>query len=77
MFKSLIYKGSRSFAFTYPCPRKLREIMKLSAIEREMPHTIKDLWTQYHKAKSENIAESLSKTEYEGLRKKYNVQHFI
>ena len=69
MFKT-IYKQQRSFAFNYPCPRKLREIMKLSAIERELPHTIKDLWSEYHKTRTENIATSLTKTEYEGLRKK-------
>ena len=30
----------RGFSFTYPCPRKLREIMKVSAIERENPEVI-------------------------------------
>jgi ATP synthase mitochondrial F1 complex assembly factor 1 len=66
----LAYKQVRGFAFTYPCPRKLREVMKISLIERQMPHQIKDIWTEYHKPRSENIATSLSKTEYEALRKK-------
>lgn len=28
-------------AFTYPCPRKLREVMKMSLIEKEPAHQIK------------------------------------
>ena len=38
----------RNFSFAYPCPRKLREIMKMSAIEREAPETIETIWNTYH-----------------------------
>ena len=38
----------RNFSFAYPCPRKLREIVKMSAMERETPETIDHIWTEYH-----------------------------
>ena len=44
----LLTKSKRSFSFTYPCPRKLREIMKMSMIEREPVETIKNIWHDYH-----------------------------
>jgi hypothetical protein len=36
MLQRVAYKMS----FTYPCPRKLREVMKISMIERESPTRI-------------------------------------
>lgn len=39
---------TRPFSFNYPCPRKLREIMKMSAIERESSETIEMIWNTYH-----------------------------
>ena len=66
----LFYKSVRGFAFTYPCPRKLREIVKLTLFEREPPQRIRDIWDEYHKPRSENISASLEKDEYEFLRKK-------
>jgi len=36
--------NKRLFSFAYPCPRKLREIVKISAFERETPETIEMLW---------------------------------
>ena len=47
--KSLSHLIKYQFAFNYPCPRKLREIMKLSLIERENKDKIKDIWLEYHK----------------------------
>ena len=46
----------RRFSFTYPCPRKLREIMQLSAVLKESPPTIIGLWDEYHKDKDKNVA---------------------
>lgn len=34
--------------FNYPCPRKLREVVKLSLFEREPPLTIKNIWAKYY-----------------------------
>ncbi len=38
----------RDFSFAYPCPRKLREIMKMSAIEKEPTKVIETIWNTYH-----------------------------
>lgn len=60
---------SRSFSFTYPCPRKLREIMKMSMIEREPVETIKNIWHDYHEARTENIAYTITKDQYDILKR--------
>jgi ATP synthase mitochondrial F1 complex assembly factor 1 len=54
----------RSFSFSYPCPRKLREIMKLSAIEKETPETIEMIWREYHNAKPFTVSRVLSTSLY-------------
>ena len=56
------------FSFTYPCPRKLREIVKMSLLEKETPSRISDIWKEYHSVKSENIAETLSLAEHNTLK---------
>ena len=61
---NLCFKSKLSFAFTYPCPRKLREIMKLSLIERESKDKIASIWMEYHKSRSESVSYVLSKKEY-------------
>ena len=69
--RSLFYKQTRSFAFNYPCPRNLREIMKMSMIEREPSHKIREIWKQYHQERHQNVAEVLNKDEFEVLKQKY------
>jgi len=69
---NLVIKISRNFSFTYPCPRKLREIMKLSLIERENKDQISIIWQNYHKLKLDNIADTLLRKEYEFLLEKHN-----
>ena len=54
----------RHFAFNYPCPRKLREIVQMSLIERESKDKIQELWKSYHQEKHNNIAGGLSKPDY-------------
>lgn len=66
----LFFKSIKNFAFTYPCPRKLREIMKLSLIERELKPKIIELWQTYHKGKLDCIADKLEKEEYSTLIQK-------
>lgn len=56
-----------SFVFTYPCPRKLREIMKLSLIEREPKDKVAEIWMKYHRDKPNNVAYCISKNEYSVL----------
>jgi ATP synthase F1 complex assembly factor 1 len=66
----LTFKSIKNFAFTYPCPRNLREIMKLSLIEREPKQKIVELWQSYHRSKLDCISESLEKHDYDLLLKK-------
>lgn len=65
--------ASRSFSFTYPCPRRLREIMKMSAIEKETPSTIEMIWHEYHNAKPHTVSRVLSQQIY--LQLLNNAQH--
>jgi len=44
MFKSLLKQSQYNFSFTYPCPRKLREIVQLSLFEREPADQIVHIW---------------------------------
>ena len=53
IFKKIIKK---KFGFTYPCPRKLREIMQMSLIERESPEKIKTIWESYHEDRQDNVS---------------------
>lgn len=57
-------------SFTYPCPRKLREVVKMSLFEREPKDRIVDLWLEYHKSKHNNVAYALSKSEWESFKRK-------
>ena len=61
---SLMSFPKRGFSFTYPCPRRLREIMKMSAIERETPETIEMIWKDYHRAKPYTCARVINATLY-------------
>jgi ATP synthase mitochondrial F1 complex assembly factor 1 len=60
----------RSFVFTYPCPRKLREVIKMSLMEKEMPNTIKTLWTEYHANKTQNVSSVISSSQFSVLNKR-------
>jgi ATP11 protein len=68
--KPLAQYGRRAFAFTYPCPRRLREIMKMSAIEKETPETIEQIWYEYHNAKPYAVSRVLSTALYMQLMNK-------
>ena len=58
-----------NFAFTYPCPRKLREIAHLSLFERENRERIGSIWQEYHSDKPESISYAISKNEFKLLEK--------
>ena len=51
--------GKRQFSFAYPCPRKLREIVKLSIFEKETTSTIENIWTEYHRARQHTTSKVL------------------
>jgi hypothetical protein len=62
-------------SFTYPCPRKLREVMKISMIEREPPAKIADIWNEYHSARINNTCAILSKEHYQHFVQRYVTSH--
>lgn len=52
----MIKKTLSLMSFTYPCPRKLREIMQMSLIEKETAQNIKHIWNTYHEDRQDNIS---------------------
>ena len=62
--------GVRNFSFSWPCPRKLREIVKMSAFERENAETCSKIWNEYHHAKPHTVSTVLNKTQYAELMSK-------
>lgn len=61
---------SYGFAFNYPSPRRLREIMKLSMVEREMPHVVSEIWDQYHQERQQNVSSVLKTKDHVTIKKK-------
>ena len=57
--------------FSYPCPRKLREIVKISLFELETKEKIKQIWEEYHSNKPKTIAYTIEGGEIERMRTKY------
>lgn len=58
-------------SFTYPCPRKLREVVKMSMFERQSKDQIVRIWMDYHKEMPKNVSYCLSKNEWKTFEKKY------
>lgn len=54
---SSVYKTPVKTYFSYPCPRNLREIVKMSMIEQESPVGIKQIWERYHLEKQNVISD--------------------
>jgi len=46
--------------FSYPCPRKLNELVKISLFEKEQPSKIKDIWEKYFNGKENTIGLNIS-----------------
>lgn len=66
-------KFSKKTYFSYPCPRKLREIVKMTMFERETPEKIKDIWKQYYDEKPRALGMSIGSTDMELMVKKYKM----
>lgn len=56
-FNNQLIKLSYRNYFNYPCPRKLRELVKMSAFEKETTTDIKKIWTTYHDEKPRTFAD--------------------
>ena len=69
MLNSILKKG---FSFTIPAAKKLREVMKLSIVEKEPRDVIQDIWKKHHAGKEFQIARSLLGDQYLPLRR--NIQ---
>ena len=68
---------ARRFTFTYPCPRKLREVIKMSLFEKESASTIKTLWTEYHASRPANVSSVITSTQYLTLNKRLKESPFF
>jgi ATP synthase F1 complex assembly factor 1 len=66
------FKFSKKFYFSYPCPRKLREIVKITLFEREQPQKIKEIWQTYYSEKPHAVGMDLSGDELSLIVRKYN-----
>jgi ATP synthase F1 complex assembly factor 1 len=60
----------KKYYFSYPCPRKLREIVKMTLFEMETKDRIKDIWEEYHANKPKTVAYSIEAKEIERMRVK-------
>lgn len=58
--KGLLQYSTRGFSFTYPCPRKLREIVRISLFEKETASTISEIWNDYHNAKPHTVSKVIN-----------------
>lgn len=63
--------------FTYPCPRKMREIVKMTLIERELPGKIKDIWNTYHAPRPQNVSTVLTAHQYNLLSMRLRASPFF
>lgn len=57
--------------FSYPCPRKLNELVKISLFEKEQPSKIKNIWEKYFQDKENVIGLNISGGEMNLTLKKY------
>lgn len=67
----------RSFVFTYPCPRRMREIVKMSLMEREAPDKIREVWNTYHSPRLNNVSCILSGYQFNLLKKRTKASPFF
>jgi hypothetical protein len=70
-FMSSFVRTYKKFYFSYPCPRKLREIVKITLFEREQPSRIKDIWKQYYDEKAHAFGTDITSDEMNLIINKY------
>ena len=63
-------KIQKKYYFSYPCPRKLREIVKISLFERETPEKIKEIWKKYYDEKPNAMGLNIKSEEMDTIIKK-------
>lgn len=67
----------RGFSFSYPCPRRMRDIVKMSLIERETSDKIREIWNTYHSARPDNVSCVLNTHQYSLLHKRTKESQFF
>lgn len=70
LLKNSLFKFTKKSYFTYPCPRKLGEIVKMSLFEKEQPFTIKQIWNKYFEEKPTALGIDVSGGEMNIILKK-------
>jgi ATP synthase F1 complex assembly factor 1 len=63
-------KFTKKFYFSYPCPRKLREVVKMTLFEREQPEKIKEIWKKHYEEKPSAMGFHLEQREMDLIVKK-------
>jgi len=71
ILKNSLNKFPKKFYFTYPCPRKLEGIVKMSLFEKEQPFTIKQIWSKYFEEKPTSLGLDITGGEMNIILKKY------
>lgn len=60
----------RRGVFTYPCPRKLREVAKVSMLAQEPTESLKSIWTDYYKGNLNIVSGTMSTEKFKFLVQK-------
>jgi hypothetical protein len=68
-----LFKTIKKFYFSYPCPRKLREIVKITLFEREQPNKIKEIWQKYYDEKPHAFGMDITAPEMNMIIEKYYI----
>jgi ATP synthase F1 complex assembly factor 1 len=63
MLRNLVKRG----VFTYPCPRKLREVAQVSLLGKETPDNIRAIWNSYYKEKDSIVSTTMTSDMYRYL----------
>ena len=66
--KPFPHTSNRSL-FTYPAPKKLSDIMKIPLVKKLAPEDVDLVWSEYHANKHDVCAKTLTKTQFELLKK--------
>ncbi len=70
LFKNSFLKLARKYYFTYPCPRKLEGMVKISLFEKEQPFAIKQIWNKYFEEKPTSLGLDITGGEMNIILKK-------
>lgn len=67
---SSFFKFAKRTYFNYPCPRKLRDLIHMSLIEREPVHQVQKIWKEFHESKEGTIGYDVDKDSFSMMLKK-------